>query len=160
RYLIGFLPDRYSFHPTNPTLADDLWDRLLSTLPYPVEEFDVENPVWPWKRTPWTRTRHRMDALYGRAFNVVNMEPETLRFIDELFGLQSLKTVSSTAHFVRYSMMTDFHGQNEFVSRENFEDRWRFPTFSLHGSYNGLSHVSTVDRMRQILHDAGCEYIK
>ena len=33
RYLIDFLPDSYSFNPVNPTLADDLWDRLLSTLP-------------------------------------------------------------------------------------------------------------------------------
>ena len=96
RYFIDFLPDSYSFNPKNPTVADDLWDRALSTLPYPVEEFDVENPIWPCKRTPWTRTRHRMDALYGRDFNVRNMEPEMLRFIDEHFGALSLKTVSST----------------------------------------------------------------
>ena len=120
RYLIDFLPDSYSFNPVNPTLADDLWDRLLSTLPYPVEEFDVENPIWPWKRTPWTRTRHRMDALYGRDFNVLNMEPEMLRFIDEHFGALSLKTVSSTVHFARYSLMTNFQGYNNLVSRQKF----------------------------------------
>jgi hypothetical protein len=101
-----------------------------------------------------------MDALYGRAFNVINMEPEMLRFIDEHFGLQSLKTVSSTVHFVRYSLMTDFQGRNQLVSRAKFKDHWRFPTFSVHGSDNGLSHVSTVDRMRQILNDAGCDYIQ
>ena len=159
RYLIDFLPDSYSFNPENPTLADDLWDRLLSTLPYPVEEFDVENPVWPTKRTPWTRTRHRMDALYGRDFNVLHMEPEMLRFIDEHFGALSLKTVSSTVHFARYSLMTDFKGRNRLVSRKNFEQHWKFPTFSVHGSDNGLSHVSTVDRMGQILHDAGRVYL-
>jgi cholesterol oxidase len=157
RYFIDFLPDSYSFNPENPTLADDLWDRLLSTLPYPVEEFDVENPIWPCKRTPWTRTRHRMDALYGRDFNVLNMEPEMLRFINEHFGTLSLKTVSSTVHFARYSLMTDFHGYNNLVSRENFK-LWRFPTFSVHGAANGLSDVLTVDRMRQILSDAGCGY--
>ena len=158
RYLIDFLPDSYSFNPVNPTLADDLWDRLLSTLPYPVEEFDVENPIWPCKRTPWTRTRHRMDALYGRDFNVLNMEPEMLRFIDEHFGALSLKTVSSTVHFARYSLMTNFHGYNNLVSRAELRRRWKFPTLSVHGSANGLSDVSTVDRMRQILSDAGCDY--
>ncbi|MDA9528431.1 hypothetical protein ACM42_08280 [Bradyrhizobium sp. CCBAU 25338] len=158
RYLIDFLPNSYSFNPDKPTLADDLWDRLLSTLPYPVEEFDVENPIWPCKRTPWTRTRHRMDALYGRDFNVLNMEPEMLRFIDEHFGTLSLKTVSSTVHFARYSLMTNFRGFNDLVSRENFADHWKFPTLSVHGGDNGLSDVSTIDRMRQILSDAGRQY--
>jgi cholesterol oxidase len=159
RYLINFLPDSYSFNPENPTFADDLWDRVLSTLPYPIEEFDVENPVWPTKRTPWTRTRHRMDVLYGRDFNVPNMEPEMLRFINEHFGALSLKTVSSTVHFARYSMMTDFKGRNRLVSRKNFERNWKFPAFSVHGGENGLSHVSTVDRMGQILRDAGRVYL-
>lgn len=158
RFLIDFLPDSYEFNPKNPTLADDLWDRVLSTLPYPVEEFDIENPLWPTKRTPWTRTRHRMDALYGRDFNVANMEPEMLRYIDEHFGALSLKTVATTLHFARYSMMTNFRGQNQLVSRETFGKYWQFPTFSVHGAENGLSHVSTVDRMSKILDDAGCDY--
>ena len=160
RYLIDFLPDTYTFRPESPTLADDLWDRLLATLPYPVEEFDVENPPYSlFKRTPWTRTRHRMDALYGRDFSAVNMEPEMLRFIDEHFGPLSLKTVSQTIHFARYSLMTNFGGRNTVVSRKNFADYWKFPTFSVHGSDNGLAHVSTVDRMEKILQDAGCVYL-
>ncbi|MGO7956467.1 alkaline phosphatase D family protein [Rhizobium leguminosarum] len=158
RYLLEFLPDAYSFNPQSPTLADDLWDRVLSTLPYPIEEFDIENPVWPWKRTPWTRTRHRMDALYGRAFNAANMDPQTLRFINEHFGAMSLKTVSKTLHFVRYAMMTDFHGRNELVSREKFADHWNFPTLSIHGTDTGLTDPSTVDRMRKVLKDAGRVY--
>jgi pimeloyl-ACP methyl ester carboxylesterase len=159
RYLIDFLPDAYEFNPKNPTLADDLLDRVLSTLPYPVEEFDFENPLWPTKRTPWTRTRHRMDALYGRDFNVANMEPEMLRFIDEHFGALSLKTVATTLHFVRYALMTNFEGRNLLVSRKRFREQWKFPTFSVHGAENGLSHVSTVDRMRKILDDAGRVYL-
>ncbi|RJG40567.1 hypothetical protein D3Y55_25140 [Mesorhizobium sp. DCY119] len=159
RYLIDFLPDSYEFNPKDPTLIDDLWDRALSTLPYPVEEFDIENPLWPTKRTPWTRTRHRMDALYGRDFNVANMEPEMLRFIDEHFGALSLKTVSTTLHFVRYALMTNFRGKNLLVSRKLFREKWPFPTFSVHGAENGLSHVSTVDRMEKILNDAGRVYL-
>ncbi|NUS71127.1 MAG: alpha/beta fold hydrolase, partial [Ensifer adhaerens] len=160
RYLLGFLPDSYSFNPDKPTLADDLWDRVLSTLPYPVEEFDVENPIWPWKRTPWTRTRHRMDALYGRDFNVANMEPEMLRFINEHFGALSLNTVSTTVHFVRNAMLTDFRGQNRLVSREVLQDKWKFPTFSVHGSGNGLTDPATVDRMRRVFDDAGRVYLE
>ncbi|RDL47058.1 Cholesterol oxidase [Ensifer sp. M14] len=159
RYLIDFLQDNYSFNPREPTLVDDLLDRLLSSLPYPVEEFDVENPLWPTKRTPWTRTRHRMDALCGRHFNVRNMEPGMLRYIDELFGPPSLSTVSSRLHFVRSSTMTYFHGHNGLVSRQNLAKYWSFPTSSVHGGENGLLHVSTVDRMRQIFGDAGRVYM-
>jgi len=158
KYLLNFLPPDYSFDPPNPTLADDLWDRVLSTLPYPVEEFDVENPLWPAARTPWTRIRHRMDALYGRDFNVVNMEAGMLRYIDEHFGTLNLKTVASTIHFARNAMMTEFNGENLLVSRANFAACWNFPTFSVHGAENGLSHVSTVDRMAAILDDAGRDY--
>ncbi len=159
RYLIDLLPDNYSFNPREPTLVDDLLDRFLSSLPYPVEEFDVENPLWPTKRTPWTRTRHRMDALHGRNFNVCNMEPEMLRYIDEHFGPSSLSTVSSRLHFVRSLMMTDFHGRNGLVSRQKLAKHWSFPTFSVHGGENGQSHVSTVDRMRQIFGAAGRAYL-
>ena len=159
RYFVDFLPENYRFKPDEggrvPTLADDLYDRLLSTLPYPVEEYDVENPPGFTSRTPWTRTRHRMDALYGRDFNAANMEPEMLRHIDDHFGPLSLRTVAQTLNFVRYSLITDYHGHNDFVSRQLFKDKWPFPTLSVHGAANGLAHVSTVDRMRVILEDAG-----
>jgi len=158
RYLIDFLPDRYEFHPEHPTLADDLLDRLFSTLPYPVEEFDYENPTKCSARVPWTRTRHRMDALYGRDFNVANMEPKMLRCIDDHFGPLSLQTVTQTLHFVQNSMITTFQGLNKYVSRDALKNQWTFPTLSVHGADNGLAHVSTLDRMRLIFQDAGRDY--
>jgi hypothetical protein len=41
------------------------------------------------------------------------MEPEVLSYINDYFGVMSLKTVSTTLNFVRYSLMTDYRGQNE-----------------------------------------------
>jgi cholesterol oxidase len=161
RYFLDFLPDNYQFVPDGePTLADDLFDRLLSTLPYPVEEFDIENPPGFTARTPWTRTRHRMDALYGRDFNLVNMESEMLRHIDDHFGALSLRTVAQTLNFVRYSLITNREGHNEFVGRSALVAKWPFPTFSVHGADNGLAHVSTVDRMRTVFADAGRPYLE
>lgn len=159
RYLIDFLPDSYSFSPDNPTLADDLLDRLLYSLPYPEKEFDLENPRLWWKRTPWVRTRHRMDALYGRDFNLVNMGQEVLDYIDDHFGPLSLGTVTQTIHFARHGMITSRAGRNRWVSRANFGSKWEFPSMSVHGRDNGLSDVKTVDRMRQILQDAGRVYL-
>ncbi|MFA3918912.1 alpha/beta fold hydrolase [Ruegeria hyattellae] len=161
KYLVGLLPDNYQFRPDTRSLTDDILDRVLATLPYPVDEFDIENPVIPWKRTPWTRTRHRMDALYGRDFNAARMDPGVLEFIDEHFGALSIRTVSSTLHYARNDMMTDFRGRNKWVSRENFGTTWsEIPTFSLHGGENGLSDPVTVNRMEKILHDAGVHYLK
>ncbi|MEL6464238.1 MAG: alpha/beta fold hydrolase [Pseudomonadota bacterium] len=158
RYLIEFLPDNYQFNPQNPTLADDLLDRLLTTLPYPVEEFDFENPILPWKRTPWTRTRHRMDAIYGRNFRSANMDPSVLTYLDEHFGALSLRTVSTALHYARYAMMTDRFGRNKLVSRRRINEEWHFPTLSMHGAENGMSALSTLDRMGAILDDAGARF--
>ncbi|MCO5063899.1 MAG: alkaline phosphatase D family protein [Rhizobiaceae bacterium] len=159
-YLLNYLPTTYSFNPSKPSLADDLWDRALATLPYPVEEFDIENPVLPWKRTPWTRTRHRMDALYGRDFSLAKMEPDVLRFINEHFGALNLRTVATTLHYVRHAMMTNYKGRNKLVSRSTLKERFNFPLLSIHGKENGLSHFSTVSRMKTILDDAGCKFVK
>lgn len=158
RYLIEYLPASYSFNPKDPTLADDLLDRVLTTLPYPKEEFDIENPVIPWKITPWTRTRHRMDALYGRDFSALNMDDGVLRYIDEHFGALNLRTVATTRHFAKAALMTDHKGRNRLVSRKNFEDYWKFDTFSLHGEENGLSDIATLDRMKRVMENSGVKY--
>jgi len=162
RYLIEFIPEKlqYQFRPKNPTLLDDLWDRIVATLPYPVEEFDIENPIWPWKRTPWVQTRHRMDALYGRDFNATRIGQSVLDNIDEHFGALNLRTVASCLHYARNDLMTTYRGRNELVSRELFDRGWRdIDTFSVHGGENGLTDVATVSRMEKILHDAGIRYI-
>lgn len=157
RYFLEFLPPSYTFRPgPDPSLADQLLDRVLCTLPYPTEEFDIENPPWPpWRRTEWVQTRHRMDALYGRDFNAVNVGSEVLRDIDDHFGPLSLRTLTQTIHFARYSMITDWRGRNTFVSRSNFDRNWRFGCQSIHARDNGLSDVATVARMRIVLGDAG-----
>jgi len=161
RYLVEFLPENYSFNPP-PSLAEDLVDRVLATLPYPPEEFDIENPPGfsnRKERTPWTRTRHRMDALYGRDFSLVKMDKNLLRFVDEHFGNVHLRTVTQTLHFVRLSMMTNHEGRNTFISRATLTSaNWNFPTFSAHGTENGLSHIATMDRMAKVLKDSGRSY--
>ncbi|MGD8810382.1 MAG: GMC oxidoreductase, partial [Gammaproteobacteria bacterium] len=169
RYFLQYLPDAdYQFRPEEPTLADDLLDRILSTLPYPEAEFTITNPLLPWKRTEWTRTRHRMDALYGRSFNLVNVGDEVLDHIDDQFGPLSLRTVTQAIHFARYSIITDVHGRNTFVSRDSLEDFWKgdsfgesireLETLSLHGPENGLADIRTLDRIDAVMVDAGMTY--
>ena len=167
-YLRYFLPlADYQFRVTGrPGVMDQLIDRLLATLPYPEEEFDVENPVWPWRRTPFVGTRHRMDALYGRDFNLADengrplLDNKVLEYIDDLFGPLSIDTVSQAIHFARTNMITNYEGRNKYVLRKNLQERWRFPTMSIHGEKNGLADIATLERLKNLFDQLeGVEFI-
>ena len=156
RTLQTFLPlSDYQFRNDNPKLIDQVIDRLLATLPYPAKEFDFENPFWPpGKRTPWVGTRHRMDALYGRDFNVENVPEGVLDAIDDLFGPLSIKTVSQTIHFATDRTVTNAQGFNAYVTPANLRRVFgHIPLFSVHGSQNGLSDVQSVTHWHRTLMD-------
>ncbi len=160
-YIRNFLPlANYEFRVgPDPSLTDQLIDRFLAAMPYPEKEFSLENPFWPpWRRTPFVGTRHRMDALYGRDFNLENIDNRVLEYVDDLFGPLSIDTVSQAINFARLEVITSRAGRNEYVSRDNFLRRWRvddkdIPTLSIHGSDNGLADVATLARMKKLLVD-------
>jgi hypothetical protein len=127
-------------------------DRFLATLPYPEEEFDRENPFWPpWRRTPWVGTRHRMDALYGRDFNVTNLSSKMLDYIDDHFGPLSIETVSQAIHFARLRAITTRQGFNDFVRPDRLRERLPFPIMHVHGRDNGLASNRTPEHFRRLL---------
>jgi choline dehydrogenase-like flavoprotein len=157
RYLRHYLGlEHYAFRPEGePTLKDQLIDRLLSTLPYPDDEYDVENP-WLARR-PWVSTRHRMDALYGRDFALANMPRKVLAHIDDHFGPLNIETVAQTVHFTLSREIADTLGDRRFVSPERVRERMGgFPVLSLHGGVNGLADARTAD----LLEDFFCAKLK
>ncbi|MES2019588.1 MAG: alkaline phosphatase D family protein [Pseudomonadota bacterium] len=164
-YLLGYLrrllPLRgFSFRiDGEPGLVDELVDRLLATTPYPREEFHLENPRWPWAKADFVRTRHRMDALYGRDFSLCNIEPAVLDRIDDFFGPLSIDTVAQAMHFARLKTITNSAGRNVYVSRERIKERWHFDTMSLHGLDNGLSDPATLGRMDAMFKDTLFAYV-
>ena len=139
-------------------MADELIDRLLATIPYPDQEFKIENPAWPWQRANFAGTRHRMDALYGRDFELANIDAAVLDRIDDFFGPYNLVTLNQAIHFTRLKTITNRAGRNPYVSRKRLKENWKFPTHSIHGVENGLSDVSTLERMASVLGDAGCPF--
>ena len=151
------LNEAYQFRPSrNAGVADQLLDRLLASMPYPDADYDVENPLWPCKRTPWTASRHRMDALYGRDFNAANLSDATLAAIDDLFGAINLDTVAQTIHFTRCNAITSQQGRGEYVTRRHLRERWgAIPTLALHGRENGLVDVGTQNLLGRRLAEAG-----
>ena len=156
------VPDSYRFEPlAEPKVSDQLLDRLLSSLPYPDSDYDVENPPWPWQTTPWTATRHRMDALYGRDFAAGNLKDKTLRAIDDLFGPINLNTVAETINFVDFNCITNQRGRGEFVTLDNLQKRWSgIPTLAIHGAVNGLVDVSTQTLLEKNFFAAGVPFKK
>ena len=157
-YVRSVLPRiQYTFRVDGePSLGDELLDRLLAAMPYPREELAIENHWWPFADTSFVGTRHRMDALYGRDFSLQNVDRNILDNLDDFFGPLSLATISQSIHFARRKTITNHAGRNVYVSRESLK-KWTFPTLCIHGEDNGLSNVATLERMRGVLSDAGCQ---
>lgn len=131
-----------------------LLDRLLATLPYPAHEFQYENPRIPWRRTPFVGTRHRMDAWFGRVFNVGNVDRDVLEHIDDMFGPINVDTVLQTINFAKRGLITTREGKNAFVSDASLR-RWKnIPTLSLHSDENGLADFATYVRTCKVMKEA------
>ena len=152
RYVQQFLPlTDYSFQTAEGAgVVNTLLDRVLSTLPYPAGEFQLENPFWPpGKRTSWVGTRHRMDALYGRVFKLANMPEAVLEHLNDFFGPLNIQTVSQVIHFTRNHCITDRTGFNCYVDPLRISTL-KFPMLSLHGSENGLADPRTLKLLESV----------
>ncbi len=135
---------KYEFTPAAPSVADDMVDRLLCVVPYPDEDFSLENPLWPpGKRTPWVAARHRMDALYGVTFRLKGLDEPVLERIDDFFGPLHLETVAQVISFARCNLVTDASGDGSFVLAANFKDFNDSNLLSLHSTLNGLFDFET-----------------
>lgn len=152
------LPEDFQFTvPDGAKLASSVLDRVLSTMPYPDDEFRRENPFWrPWKRTPWAGFRHRMDALYARDFKLSNIPGTTLRSIHDLFGTMNLDTVSQAIHFARLNTITDAGGRAIDTQGHRLIARWpQNGTLHVHGMENGLADIATQGLFRQHMRRVG-----
>src|SRR5438552_2665255 len=98
-----------------------------------------------------------MDALYGRTFNLENLNEEVLAVIDDLFGPLSFETLAQVIHFARGDVITDDEGKNRYALRQNLKSRWTFPTLAIHGAENGLVDVATLWRNQELFKDAGID---
>ncbi|HZN48498.1 MAG TPA: hypothetical protein VFB71_12805, partial [Ramlibacter sp.] len=154
------LPDGYQFSaPRTQGVMGNALDRVLSTMVYPDDEYDRENPFSWSRRARWAGFRHRMDALYARDFSLNNISDETLDVIEELFGPLNLDTVAQAIHFARKNAITDGSGLPFDASRPALAARWpRGGTLGLHGVDNGLVDVKTLEAMQSAMDYAGVPF--
>ena len=159
RYALNVLPQlRYSIRgEVGQSAVDaDAFDRFLAALPYLGEgrdsEFDVENPPWWrfWQQTPWLRTRHRLDALFGRVFDARRLTRQTLEHIDDLFGEISLATASQTIFLAQQGFVASHDGLAEPYRLAFQSPRLaNVPMLSLHARDNGLVDWETGYRFAE-----------
>lgn len=156
----ALLPEDYQFRADRKQgITANLMDRLLSTMVYPDDEYDRENPFRIIKRARWAGFRHRMDALYARDFSVNNIRDETLAHIEELFGPLNLDTVSQAIHFARKNVLTDGGGFPFNATRTALAARWPCGgTLSIHGVDNGLVDVRSQKDLQTAMNFAGVSY--
>ena len=146
---------RFEFHPRKPSAAGDMLDRLLCAVPYPREDFRRENPLWPLgKKTPWTASRHRMDALFGITFDLANMDDAVLEAIDDFFGPMNLSTATQVIAFARTKLVTDRQGRCGFIGA-NLPKLQHCELLCLHADKNGLADFATRALLFERLHASG-----
>lgn len=161
RHALALLPQG-PFHfrpPSEASFADGLLDRLLSTLPYPEDEWRQENPLWPpAARVRWAGSRHRMDLLYGRDFKLANLPQSVLDDIDEHFGPLNLATLTQALHMARAGGLASPDGEARGVPPERLAQLLRrIPMMNLHGRENALSSVQGLLRFRALVEELGPE---
>lgn len=158
-----FLPTgAYRFRADVNQVADGadlaMLDRLLMTIPYPTEDFPIENPPWQmWRDTAWVGTRRRMDALYGRDFNLRNIAPKVLPYLDDHFGPLSLGTLRQGLHLALNHSIANAQGINTYLNEAKMKAVWSQldAVMSFHGVDNGLSDIRGLYRFRDFVHRLG-----
>jgi len=159
-YLKEMIPVEYQFQVKKEEIANQILDRLLYTLPYPRQEFDIVNaPLKPRHRAEFARTRHRVDAFFSRTFELANLSAETLKHIDDFFGPIHVDTIVQASRFAHNNVATNINGSNKYVSRERLQKYWSgIPTMSFHSRSNGLVDLSTGERTKRVFTEAGVAY--
>lgn len=167
RYVRQFLPlgpyhfERPDVRQRQQRMLSDLMDMLLATLPYPESEWDIEHPSgMPWRRAPWSRTRRRMDMLFGRAFHLSSMSSRVLQQIDDFFGPMNLNTLSQVLHMARSRTPTDASGRAIYLDQQRLAHAMDTmqAMMSIHGEQNGLSDISGMHAFAHYVRNLGPRY--
>jgi cholesterol oxidase len=165
-YLKEMVPDDYQFQNQETSIVEEaklesqLLDRILYTLPYPKQEYDlVDPPMKPWRRAEFASVRHRVDALFSRTFELANLSTNTLKHIDDFFGPIHIDTIIQASRFANHNVATNNRGENDYVSHQRLQKFWLgIPTMSFHSRNNGLVDFSTGQRTKRVFQEAGLDY--
>jgi cholesterol oxidase len=124
-------------------------DRLLATLPYPLEEWTLhKHGVRPVTHEAYCL---RAYGIYGRLFEHRNMNAATLNVLGDYLGHLKYQTYQQTIFYATMRRLTDADGGNRYVTYDNIERRLNFPICFLHGARNEVFDKKSSRRSFDLL---------
>ncbi|HKI74792.1 MAG TPA: alkaline phosphatase D family protein, partial [Pseudomonadales bacterium] len=97
----------------------------------------------------------RMTLLYGRMWNHKNLSQETHKAFIHMMGTAPQGVYAHLYYYSLLNRLTDRHGDNVYLRRNNIETRWTFDTIFLHGNdsrvFNPYSAEKSAIRLREIV---------
>jgi len=128
----------------NARESEEVMDRILNLMPYPENEFRIENPRF-WQTRFWVRGRHRMDALYGQTFSLKNMDLKVLDRFHDFFGPMSFRMLEQVIWFSRRNQISSTYGGDYKLFDRELKQAWKQDTLWIHGGENQLlDPISTI----------------
>ena len=152
-----FLPQDMAVDPVPPagesTALDQVIDRMAASLPWPEAELPLHLKD-QFDPQGGTATCNRMTLFYGREWVHANLAEATHRELASLVGPASIEVFRQLFFIINRQRLTDRNGASAYMTTEQFQTHWTFPTLFAHGSENRVfdprSAVRSWARLRDL----------
>lgn len=129
---------------------DEVIDRIAATLPWPDEEREPHERDRLDKESGYA-TCNRMTLFYGREWRHGNLDQRTHEELRGLVGVAGLEVFRQLFFLALRRRLTDRDGENVYLTQDNFNRHWTFPTLFAHGADNRVFDVrSAVQSWRRL----------
>jgi cholesterol oxidase len=147
---------------------DVMLDRIAGSIPFPAKLFPNGQAEAGLHREHTDdigfgkNICSRMTLFYGWEWNHSGLSAETHRKLADLVGVANFDTFRHIYFLLTRKRLTTRMGEDVYVKKENFTERWAFPTLFGHGSNNQLydprSAIASCLRLRAIRKPTGVRF--
>lgn len=128
--------------------TNTLVDRMLATYPVPLSELsddDEQKSLFPVPaRNQWQANYFRSSGVFGRLFSLHQLSLDMLNQLGDLLGRTNFKTFQQIIQCVMRNRLVDADGRNCYLTTDNLQKFYRFPTRFFYGEENDVFALSGV----------------
>lgn len=139
----------------DPSAAVQLFDRLAHMIARFRESREDEEPHRGDRDEIERAICDRMTLTYGRMWRHANLDPRTHVDFARMLGPSPAAVYRHLYYFARRERVSDWEGENVFLTEERIRSRWRVPTVFFHGAesevFNSVSACWSAARMNRVL---------